>query len=158
MCSSDLGHSTSRGDKSKIGEKGHGTKIFLRSEHVYVKTQSKDAAFEAECERPLAALSQKKLHSPKLRKIDRFRDAPGTEIVIVGYNDNERSKFVQAITKDYILWFTKMGGVEQVFGVNGLKDFSIQLKCLDADEHEIIKFGHVFPPERSDKRLLARRT
>src|ERR1700733_4579182 len=24
-----LGHSTSRGDKTKIGEKGHGTKIFL---------------------------------------------------------------------------------------------------------------------------------
>ena len=33
-----LGHSTSRGDRAKIGEKGHGTKIFLRSERVSVKT------------------------------------------------------------------------------------------------------------------------
>src|SRR5262245_29566305 len=52
-----LGHSTSRDDRKKIGEKGHGTKIFLRSERVSVRTQSSDGAFESECERPLAALS-----------------------------------------------------------------------------------------------------
>ena len=68
-----LGHSTSRGDKSKIGEKGHGTKIFLRSERVTVKTQNLEGAYESECESPLAALSQKQLHSPKIRPIEPFR-------------------------------------------------------------------------------------
>jgi hypothetical protein len=145
-----LGHSTSRGDKSKIGEKGHGTKIFLRSERVSVRTQNENDAFESVCEYPLAALAQKELHKPKLRKIEKFRETPGTEIQVVGYNDNERSKFVQSNTKDYILWFTKLGSVERIFGVDTLKDFQLRLKCLDEDEYETISFGHVFPPENSN--------
>jgi len=35
-----LGYSTSRGNPDKIGEKGHGTKIYLRSEKIIVKTQT----------------------------------------------------------------------------------------------------------------------
>jgi hypothetical protein len=82
-----LGHSTSRGDKSKIGEKGHGTKIFLRSERVSVKTQSQEGAYQSECDRPLAALSTKQLHTPRLRQIARFLERTGTEIEVIGYND-----------------------------------------------------------------------
>ena len=149
-----LGHSTSRGDKSKIGEKGHGTKIFLRSERVVVRTQSQHGAYESECERPLAALSQKRLHTPKLRQLETFREGTGTEIEVIGYNDNERSKFIQSNTKDYILWFTKIGSVEREFGVDNLKDFKLRLRCLDADEFETIPFGHVFPPENSNINAL----
>jgi hypothetical protein len=149
-----LGHSTSRGDKTKIGEKGHGTKIFLRSERVSVRTQTENAAYESICDRPLAALSQKQLHSPQVRKIDPFREVTGTEIEVIGYNDNERSKFIQSITKDYILWFTKMGSFEREFGVDTLKDFQLRLKCLDADDYETIPFGHVFPQENSDINAL----
>lgn len=146
-----LGHSTSRGDKAKIGEKGHGTKIFLRSEFVSVRTQAADGcAFESECDRPLATLSQKQLHRPVIRKIEPFRTSPGTEIEVIGYNDNERSKFVQSITKDYILWFTKMGSVERVFDIATLKDFTLQLKCLDQEEPETIAFGHIFPEENPE--------
>lgn len=39
-----LGFSNSRDDKDKIGEKGHGTKIFLRSEEVYVLTHGEEGA------------------------------------------------------------------------------------------------------------------
>ena len=152
-----LGHSTSRGDKTKIGEKGHGTKIFLRSEYVSVKTQTASGAYQSDCERPLASLSQKQLHSPKLRQIDNFRDGSGTEIEVVGYNDNERSKFIQAITKDYILWFTKIGSIERQFGIDTLKDFQLRLKCLDADDFEVVSFGHVFPPENSNINSLFER-
>jgi hypothetical protein len=145
-----LGHSTSRGDKLKIGEKGHGTKIFLRSERVSVRTQTSTNAFESVCERPLAALAQKQLHDPKIRQIDRFRDGTGTEIEVIGYNDNERSKFIQSNTKDYILWFTKMASIECMLGIEVLKDFHLRLKCLDQDEYETIQFGHVFPEENSN--------
>lgn len=146
-----LGHSTSRGDRSKIGEKGHGTKIFLRSEYVTVKTQTADGqALISECDRPLATLSQKKLHCPTISKIDAFRDGTGTEIEVVGYNDNERSKFVQTIAKDYILWFTKIGSVERVFDIDSLRDFKLKLKCLDEDAFEEIPFGHPFPQENDD--------
>jgi hypothetical protein len=149
-----LGHSTSRGDKTKIGEKGHGTKIFLRSERVSVRTQTENAAYESLCDRPLSALSQKQLHSPLFRNIDPFREGTGTEIEVIGYNDNERSKFIQSITKDYILWFTKMGSIERVFGIDTLKDFQLRLKCLDVDIYETIPFGHVFPLENSDINAL----
>jgi hypothetical protein len=142
-----LGHSTSRGLKDKIGEKGHGTKIFLRSERVLVKTQNEKTAYESECERPLAHLSQRQLHNPKLRQIDKFREGTGTAIEVIGYNDNERSRFIKSITRDYILWFTKIGSVEQVFGVDVLTNFKLRLRCLDADEFEDVPFGHVFPPE-----------
>lgn len=146
-----LGHSTSRGDRAKIGEKGHGTKIFLRSEHVSVRTQTADgSAFLSECERPLATLSQKQLHSPTISSIDPFQPGPGTEIEVVGYNDNERSKFVQSITKDYILWFTKVGSVEREFDVDALKDFKLRLKCLDSEDLESVPFGHPFPAENPD--------
>jgi hypothetical protein len=145
-----LGHSTSRGDRAKIGEKGHGTKIFLRSEFVLVRTQTLDGALQSQCDRPLATLSQKKLHNPTISRIEPFRDTPGTEIEVVGYNDNERSKFVQSITKDYILWFTKVGAVERMFGIDTLKDFKLRLKCLDVDEPEIVPFGHPFPDENPD--------
>jgi hypothetical protein len=154
-----LGYSPSRERDDAIGEKGHGTKIYLRSEHVEVRSQSNEGAYFSICERPLRALSQKKLHQPKITRIDNFlpndADFPlgtvaGTAIKIVGYNNNEYSRFVQSIVKDYLLWFTKMGSIERVFDVETYKDFKVHLKCLDHTSYELIDFGHPFPPENSD--------
>src|ERR1700730_9844322 len=38
-----LGYSTSRDISEKIGEKGHGTKIYLRSERIVVRTQTTES-------------------------------------------------------------------------------------------------------------------
>lgn len=145
-----LGFSRSRNSPEKIGEKGHGTKIFLRSERVLVRTQSKTGAFESVCERPLRSLTRRQLHSPKVRRIENFQDATGTHIRIEGYNQNERSGFVQDIVKDYLLWFSKIGSVERAFGVEKWGQFKVHLKCLDVDEFEEVPFGHVFPEENSN--------
>ncbi len=147
-----LGYSPSRERKDAIGEKGHGTKIYLRSEQVRVRSLSTEGGYLSECERPLRALSQKKLHQPKLKPIDKFLpDAnTGTEIRIVGYNDNERSRFVRDIVKDYLLWFTKVGSIERVFEIDTYRNFKVHLKCLDQDSFEEIGFGHPFPGESSD--------
>lgn len=145
-----LGYSTSRERKDAIGEKGHGAKIYLRSEKVEVRTQNEQEAFHSVCENPLRNLSQKKLHEPKLQQIEKFIPHTGTEITIIGYNDNQRTKFVQNIVKDYLLWFTKVGSIERVFDIHEFKDFKVHLKCLDEDEHEPIEFGHKFPDDNSD--------
>lgn len=145
-----LGHSPSRARKDAIGEKGHGTKIYLRSEAVIVRTQCTEGAYLSECLRPMSALTQRRLHRPKLAAVDRFQKHSGTEIKIVGYNDNERSKFVQDIVKDYLLWFTKVGSIERVFGINERTSFSVHLMCLDRTDYEEIPFGHPFPCENSD--------
>src|ERR1700678_1320003 len=60
-----LGFSGSRDDKSKIGEKGHGTKIYLRSEEVRVLTHSAEGTYESICERPMRALTRREAHQPK---------------------------------------------------------------------------------------------
>jgi Histidine kinase-, DNA gyrase B-, and HSP90-like ATPase len=145
-----LGYSPSRDKTDAIGEKGHGTKIYLRSEKVIVQTQTSDAAFESICERPLSSLSQRQLHQPKFRAIDKFASTHGTKITIIGYNDNERSKFIQEWVRDYIVWFTKVGSIETIFGVEKLKHFKVFLKCLDKTEFEEINYGHIFPDENND--------
>jgi hypothetical protein len=145
-----LGYSQSRSRSNAIGEKGHGTKIYLRSQRVEVRTQSDEGAFEAECESPLAALSRHALHAPQIRTIPRFREHTGTEIRIIGYNDNERSRFRQDIIRDYLLWFTKLGSIERLFGQDRLASFSVSLQALDVTSPDPISFGHVFPDENSD--------
>jgi hypothetical protein len=154
-----LGYSRARDSKvvqgdPKIGEKGHGTKIYLRSEKVIVRTQHKEGAFCAVCDRPLAALAQRKLHEPRIAGIAPFLSHTGTEITIIGYNADQRSKFVQKVIKDYLLWFTKIGSVEQMFGAKTHENFKVFLKALDVSDEEEIAFGHVFPSETSDVRKL----
>lgn len=142
-----LGYSPSRERSDSIGEKGHGTKIYLRSERVEVETQNESAAYFSLCEHPLRSLARKELHQPFIKRIDRLFDHTGTRIKVIGYNDNERSRFVQNIVKDYLLWFTKIGSIEHIFGNSPLDNFQVHLKCLDRDEHETIPFGHLFPLE-----------
>lgn len=145
-----LGYSPSRERIDAIGEKGHGTKIFLRSEFITVRTQSTEGAYLSECIRPMSALAQKKLHEPRLKQIEKFIENTGTEIKIVGYNDNERSKFIQEIVKDYLYWFTKVGSIERLLGIGQYKDFKVYLRCLDKAGFEELSFGHPFPDENSD--------
>ncbi len=145
-----LGFSQSRQDKEKIGEKGHGTKIYLRSERVLVRTQTEKGACESECDRPMRSLAQRKSHTPKIREIPEFQAKSGTRIRIEGYNKNEMATFVQRIVKDYLLWFTKLGSIEKLFGVEKLADFKVRLKCLDKTEYEEIPLGHPFPEENPD--------
>jgi hypothetical protein len=41
-----------------------------------------------------------------------------------------------------------------MFGIDLLKDFRVRLKCLDADEFEILSFGHFFPEDNSNINAL----
>jgi hypothetical protein len=151
-----LGFSPSRDRKKTnknidtIGEKGHGTKIYLRSENVIVKTQCAKGAFISECDNPLSALSRGELHRPMIASSENFWDHNGTEITVIGYNDNVRADFQQNIVKDYLLWFTKIGSIELQFGIDRLKNFEVYLKCLGEDEYENMQFGHLFPKENPD--------
>ena len=126
----------------------------MRSEKVYVKTQNLDGACEAECDRPLSALSRREMHEPKFRIINKFLERTGTQITIIGYNNNERSQFRQSSVKDYLLWYTKVGSIERQFDVERLKNFVVKLRCIDHDIFEEISFGHRFPSENSDIKKL----
>jgi hypothetical protein len=146
-----LGFSTSRQDKEKIGEKGHGTKIYLRSELIEVKTESEQGSWESICERPMRNLANRTMHSPMIRPADRWKSGGhGTLIKVIGYNSSERSKFNHNIVRDYIYWFTKFGSVERLANKIENAEFRILLKCLDDSEYETCSFGHIFPDESSE--------
>ncbi len=149
-----LGYSLSRERDDAIGEKGHGTKIFLRSDRVEVKTQTTGGAYESICDRPLAQLSKGLLHEPSIVPIAPFQDHPGTHIRIIGYNDSERSKFVQEVVRDYLLWSTKLGSVENILGIETLSNFRLHLKSIGVGDFETVTFGHLFPEENSDIQKL----
>jgi len=149
-----LGQSTSREDPDKIGEKGHGTKIFLRSENVYVKTQTEVEACESVCERPWESLGTNQMHKPSIRRTEKWRDGTGTLVVVEGYNDNERSLFTSSVVRDYIYWFTKFGSIELLAGRHGSEGLRIKLRCLDAPGYEELDFGHRFPHENSNAEQL----
>src|SRR3990172_5584909 len=98
----------------------------------------------------MRSLTNKQLHSPKIRRIEPYQEQTGTRIRVEGYNQNERADFIQDKVKDYVLWFTKVGSLEQVFGIDRLAGFKLHLKCLDREEFEPVSFGHVFPGEERD--------
>ncbi len=150
-----LGKSDARGKSGKIGEKGHGTKIFLRSERVVVHTLGPDGAFDAECHHPFRDLIRGKLHSPtwKEGKIPEDNNTY-TEIILHGYNNDHRGEFVQPNVKDYIYWFTIAGSLEKHFPNRTPRPINVHLKCLDKESYEIIPFGHPFPKEESNLETL----
>jgi len=149
-----LGFSKSRLDENKIGEKGHGTKIYLRSEKIEVSTQHASGSYYSECERPLRSLAMKQTHRPRLKAIPPFQETTGTRIRVIGYNTNQRATFVQDYVKDYIYWFTKFGSIELLLDKNNNQQLKLYLKCLDKQEYEELTFGHVFPAENDDIKKL----
>ena len=146
----DLGNSLSRNDTSKIGEKGHGTKIYLRSKKVIVRTYDGiHEPYESICENAFAHLSAARMHTPRIRALD-HSIPKGTFIRVEGYNNNIQTNYTQLVVKDYILWFTKMGSFELEIPGKERPSFFVNLQCLDKDEYERIEFGHVFPKESND--------
>ncbi len=140
----DLGNSLRRGDPSTIGEKGHGTKVYFNSNKIEVITASNGIKFHAIMDEPFKKLHNREI--PTVNVTSESIDAPesGTEIIIWGYNNNRRDKFTHQILKDYILWFTKHGAIENQFFTN-LPQVTLYLKGLDRNEEEEIKRGHIFP-------------
>ena len=148
----DLGNS-SRKNKEKnstlIGEKGHGTKVYLNCSKLIVETEKDGKRLVAEMNQPKKNLYSKKIPEVNVSESICDESNHGTKITIYGYNNNRRDKFIHEIVKDYILWFTKMGSIEKVFGKKDNKDVLLFLKGIDREDFETIKFGHIFPEKES---------
>ena len=139
----DLGNSSRREDLTKIGEKGHGTKVYLNSRRIHVFT-SKDGktGFHAFMDNPYKVLFNRQI---PIVEVEEKSDIPkGTTIVVLGYNNDRRDRFTHSILKDYIIWFTKHGTIEKQFS-DTLSDVKLELKGLDKSDYEYIQQGHYFP-------------
>ncbi|MBN1968094.1 MAG: ATP-binding protein [Candidatus Delongbacteria bacterium] len=143
----DLGNSLRRGDIDKIGEKGHGTKVFYNSEHIEVITCKNNRKLIAHLDKPFKKLHDRIMPIAEVQESECEEDELGTEIIITGYNHNRRDKFTHHILKDYILWKTKFGSVELMFKNSKSKKMVLWLQGLENNELEKIEFGHHFPSE-----------
>ncbi|MBR2191066.1 MAG: sensor histidine kinase, partial [Eubacterium sp.] len=146
----DLGNSASKGSIDKIGEKGHGTKIYLRSEKIIVRTSDGEKAYESVCDGPFGTLNKGDKHIPKVRDIKDEKIEKGTTIIIEGYNNNNMEIYTQDVVKDYLYWKTVLGSFMAEFDGVEKPDFRVLLKALDVDEFEELEFGHIFAEENHD--------
>jgi len=144
----DLGNSLRRGSAEYIGEKGHGTKIYLNSQKVVVTTSNSDCTYQAVLKEPFKSLYDNQIPEVSVTQLtENILGHSGTKIEIYEYNHNQRQKFTHERLKDYIIWFTKHGSVENIFYPEKYADVKLYLKGLGRDEVEILNWGHVFPPE-----------
>ncbi len=143
----DLGNSLRRNDEDAIGEKGHGTKVFFNSRRIDVFTSSNGEKHHAVMLEPSKELFNRKI--PKVTVTTESTDTQdhGTDIIILGYNNDRREKFTHEQLKDYILWFTKFGSIEREFDRDEYKDVKLKFKGIDEKELEELSFGHIFPNE-----------
>ncbi|HRY51434.1 MAG TPA: ATP-binding protein [Candidatus Paceibacterota bacterium] len=150
----DLGSSTRRNDKTTIGEKGHGTKVYFNCKRLIVDTQRDGNRFVATLDEPFSKLHKRQIPPVTVKESASETAASGTTIKIYGYNSNRRERFTHDRLRDHIMWFTKFGSVERLFGVDKLADVKLLLKGLDADEFETLSFGHTFPAESGNINAL----
>src|SRR4030042_5243110 len=143
----DLGNS-SWNDASSIGEKGHGTKIFYRSESLEVATVDLDGnKIVAKVDRPWITLNNEKsefrIEISDSEKVENTKH--GTKIKIVGFYDNKASFFEHKKIKDYIKWFTAFGSIKRFFKEE--MKTKLNFKGVDVKEFESLNAGHQFPEE-----------
>ena len=139
----DLGNSPRRGDADKIGEKGHGTKIYFNSQKVVVDTSNGSARQKAEMDEPMRTLRDRKIPGVKVNTSSEA-DNPGTTVTILGYNNNRRDKFTHKNIRDYIKWFTRAGSIQWVFNSAPEEFVQVYLKGLDCNNFETLDARHDF--------------
>ncbi|HKO50136.1 MAG TPA: ATP-binding protein [Polyangiaceae bacterium] len=150
----DLGNSTRRADASKIGEKGHGTKIYFNSKRVDVWTSTGKVAFHATMVDPARLLQDHVVPQVTVSEKSADEIARGTRIVIRGYNNNRRDRFTHEILKDHAMWFSKFGSIELGLERTPVSSPLLRLKGLDRPTPESLKFGHYFPPQSVEMKRL----
>ena len=148
----DLGNSLSRGVDTKIGEKGHGTKVFLGCEELIVESIGADnVPRRARMIRPLTTLYAGSIPQVEVEEGCALDITTGTKITLRGFNRNRRDLFTHEQLRDYVLWFTKHGSIETEFKIDDNKGRRLLLKGVNVDDAEEIKFGHVFAKETKDR-------
>lgn len=151
----DLGHSTSQNADSsetsalqKIGYKGHGTKTYFNARQIEVWSDSHECSVYAIMDTPVQELMMNdKVPKYKYDVESKHNSETSTTITIRGYNMNQnRGDFGHDVLKDYILWYTRFGSVEEEFGITENCQKLLHLRGLgrQAPNPDDIKFGHRF--------------
>lgn len=150
----DLGNSSRRTDPSKIGEKGHDTKVYFNSKRLELRTKKNGNGLKAKMENIFQSLNRGQIPNYEYDYIDIEDFDKGTEIIIYGYNQQRYSVFTEEILIDYIYWKTKFGSVEKEFSNHQNNHVKIHVKGLNKDCIKTLDFGHIFPDESQSANKL----
>ncbi|MFA9427065.1 ATP-binding protein [Natronorubrum sp. A-ect3] len=114
----DLGNSRKT---DSIGHKGHGTKIFYKSDRIVVDTAHNGLNFHAEMDRPWERLNDKTLPEYEVTEAETRPGNTGTRIQITGFRSGEGFD-PKSLTYDkihhYLKWKTIAGSTAHYFNAN----------------------------------------
>ena len=152
----DLGNSSRRNDKSTIGEKGHGTKVYFNSRDIRIKTIKEGQFLEAQMSEIYKTLNRGEIpdYTYEIKDVNSADFEKGTLITVYGYNLNKLSSFTHEQLKDYILWKTKFGAIDKEFGNGDYSHIKLSVKGLNSENFEELSFGHVFPSQSESANKL----
>ncbi len=115
----DLGNSSKRDSKEEsIGYKGHGTKIFYKSEKVVVNTAQNGTNLHARMERPWEKLNNRTLPEYKVSESSVREGNSGTRIKITGFKSGRGfapSSLTYNKAEHYLKWKTLAGSTRHYF-------------------------------------------
>lgn len=143
----------------RVGEKGHGTKTYWKCRLIEVESMSAEEDGTtwhviAEMKEPINTLMQGKLPMYEYSEQIVVSGQSFTQITIKGYYVDSKEDFRHDTVKDYIQWFTKFGSIEIELENTTHKDKILDLQGLGRNKPERIVFGHPFPPESNNIKLL----
>ena len=131
-----------------IGSKGHGTKIYYKSNGITVDTWKSGRHIHAETEvEPWEALNNGKVPTYGIEESD-DESGKGTRVKVDGFQAKQAAfKSLDSLTQ-YVQWYTVLGSFGQYFG--NPKSMSLELKPADSYSPVPIPFGFRFPDEQTD--------
>lgn len=115
----DLGNSTKRGrDDGSIGYKGHGTKIFYKSERVLVNTAKNGTNLRAQMDQPWQKLNDRTMPEYEVSERSVKKGNSGTRIQVTGFKSG-RGFSPTSLTynkiEHYLKWKTLAGSTAHFF-------------------------------------------
>ena len=112
----DLGNSRKT---DSIGYKGHGTKIFYKSDHIEVTTVHEGTSYRAVMSEPWEKLNNKTLPEYELTKNSVRKGNPGTKIKITNFRSGQgfdAEELTYNKIHHYLKWKTIAGSTSHYFG------------------------------------------
>ena len=134
--------------KSCIGTKGHGTKIYYRSDGIFLETVSNGKKIVAATETPpYETLNLGKVPTYWYEFAEDFSGKHGTKIIVTRFNSRPRD--FQKVNDEiipYIKWYTIGGSFEHYFNKNARK-MSISVHNTWTGERNTVDNWFTFPNE-----------
>jgi hypothetical protein len=130
-----------------IGSKGHGAKIYYKSNGIIVETWKNGQYIKAEMEvNPWESLSNGIV--PTYRIDEKELVGKGTKILIDGFLGKQKDFDSADQLIQYILWYSVIGSFGQYFG--NPRKMDVDLKPANYPTFLSIPFGFKFPDENKD--------